>query len=132
VGVVRKGHALSKGKITAARYAAGRHIGVSRRGREQGPIDEALQAIGLERQTVAIVGEFASALALVRASDLIASVPERQTGVLRSGLFSFPLPFEAPEVTISLMWHPRMEGDAGHRWMRGVVLEVCGGKAAKW
>ena len=26
IGVVRKGHALSKGKITPARYAAGRHI----------------------------------------------------------------------------------------------------------
>ncbi|MGC4055966.1 MAG: LysR family transcriptional regulator [Paludibaculum sp.] len=125
VGVVRKGHELSKGKITATRYAAGRHIGVSRRGRDQGPIDEALRAVGLERRTVAIVGEFASALALARGSDLIATVPERQTGILSSGLFSFPLPFEAPQVTISLMWHPRMEADAGHRWIRSVVAEAC-------
>ncbi|WP_267239355.1 LysR family transcriptional regulator [Paludibaculum fermentans] len=131
VGVVRKGHVLSKGKITAARYAAGQHVGVSRRGREQGPIDDALHASGLERQTVAIVGAFASALALVRASDLIASVPERQTGVLRSGLYTFPLPFEAPEVMISLMWHPRMEADPAHRWMRGLVLDVCGGRPEK-
>ncbi|MGJ5820620.1 LysR family transcriptional regulator [Paludibaculum fermentans] len=130
VGVVQKGHALSKGKVTAARYAAGRHVGVSRRGRDQGPVDEALRAIGLERRTVAIVGEFASALALARASELIATVPERQTGILRSGLFTFPLPFDAPELTISLMWHPRMEADAGHGWMRGVVLEVCGGDQA--
>src|SRR6185295_9584755 len=32
IGVVRKGHPLSKSRITSARYAAGRHILVSRRG----------------------------------------------------------------------------------------------------
>src|SRR5918992_3505931 len=42
IGVVRKGHALSRGKVTAARYAAGRHISVSRRGLGKGAIDEAL------------------------------------------------------------------------------------------
>src|SRR2546425_3652976 len=37
IGVVRKGHALSQGEITPARYASGRHICVSRRGLDQGP-----------------------------------------------------------------------------------------------
>src|SRR4029077_15145608 len=106
VGVVRMGHALSKGRITAARYAGGRHIAVSRRGLDKGPIDEALQAFGLERQVVTIVGSFSTALALARASDLIATVPERQTGNLRAGMRSFPLPVPAPEVTISLLWPP--------------------------
>src|SRR5258707_4324170 len=32
VGVVRRGHPLSRGKITPSRYAAGRHVLVSRRG----------------------------------------------------------------------------------------------------
>ena len=35
IGVVRAGHPLGKGKVTPARYAAGRHISVSRRGLEQ-------------------------------------------------------------------------------------------------
>ncbi len=46
IGVVRKGHPLSKGKITQRRYVAGRHILVSRRGRDAGPIDEALKLLG--------------------------------------------------------------------------------------
>ena len=70
IGVVRKGHTLTKGKITAARYASGRHIYVSREGYDRGPIDEALQPFGLERQIVTIVGGFATALALARGSDL--------------------------------------------------------------
>jgi DNA-binding transcriptional LysR family regulator len=125
IGVVRTGHALSRGKITPSRYARGKHISVSRRGFDKGPIDEALKRLGLERDIVTIVGEFSAALALARASDLIATVPERQTGKLRSGMHSFPLPVAAPEVTISLLWHPRMDADPAHRWLRALVIDTC-------
>lgn len=125
IGVVRMGHTLSHGEITPGRYAAGRHIGVSRRGLDKGPIDDALDSVGLERQVVTIVGGFSSALALARASDLIASVPDRHTGKLRGGMHSFPLPFATPEITISLLWHPRMHADPAHRWLRGCVRDAC-------
>ncbi len=68
VGVVRIGHALSEGAITLSRYAAGRHISVSRRGLDKGPIDEALEPPGLKREIVTVVGSFSEALALARAS----------------------------------------------------------------
>jgi DNA-binding transcriptional LysR family regulator len=127
VGVVRPGHPLCRGRITPARYAGGRHISVSRRGLDQDPIDEALAQLGLKREiVVALGGGFSTALALARGSDLIASVPERHTGTLRAGLHSFPLPVATPEFTISLIWHPRLDADPAHRWLRGVVREVCG------
>ena len=125
IGVVRKGHALSRGEITPSRYAAGRHVYVSRQGRDKGPIDDGLSSLGLERKIVTIVGGFPAALALARASDLIASVPERHTGNLRTGMHSFPLPVPAPEITISLLWHPRLHADPAHRWLRSLVLDTC-------
>jgi DNA-binding transcriptional LysR family regulator len=127
IGVVRKGHPLSKSRITSARYAAGRHILVSRRGLDKGPIDidEALKPLGLERQIVTIVGGFSAALALARTCDLIASVPERHTGNLRAGMHSFPLPVPMPEITVSLFWHPRLDADPAHRWLRGCVRDAC-------
>lgn len=125
IGVVRTGHALSRGEITPSRYAAGGHICVSRRGQDRGPIDAALQPLGLERKIATIVGGFATALALARASDLIASVPERHTGNLRAGMHSFPLPVALPEITVSLLWHPRLDADPAHRWLRGHVRAVC-------
>lgn len=127
VGVVRAGHALSDGDITADRYAAAGHVDVSRDGSGVGPVDEALQASGLERRIVTFVGSFSTALALARATDLIATVPERHTAGLRTGLQSFALPVAVPEITVSLLWHPRFDGDAAHRWLRGVVREVCAG-----
>jgi DNA-binding transcriptional LysR family regulator len=125
IGVVRKGHSLSKSRIAPSRYAAGRHILVSRRGLDKGPIDEALKPLGLERKIVTIVSGFSAALAIARASDLIASVPERHTGNLRAGMHSFALPVSTPEITVSLLWHPRLDSDPAHRWLRGCVREAC-------
>jgi len=125
VGAVRMGHPLSKGKITPSRYAAGRHIFVSREGLDKGPIDEALLPFGLERKVVTIVGGFSTALGLARASELIASVPGRHTGNLRAGMYSFTLPVSTPEFTVSMLWHPRLDADPAHRWLRRHVKDVC-------
>jgi DNA-binding transcriptional LysR family regulator len=131
IGVVRMGHPLAQGEMTAGRYARGSHVCVSRRELERGPMDEegpvdqALMPLGLERRIVTIVGGFSMALALARATDLIATVPERHTGRLRDGMYSFPLPVATPEFTVSLLWHPRLDADPAHRWLRGCVQDVC-------
>ena len=125
IGVVRKGHPLSEGEITAARFAAAAHVHVSRRDGDKGPIDDALAGLGLERQVATIVGGFSAALALVRASDLLACVHERHTGVLYAGMHSFELPVPVAPFTVSLLWHPRLDGDPAHRWLRGCIRGVC-------
>lgn len=125
IGVVRKGHALSRGRVTPARYAASPHILISRRGAGRAPVDEALARLGLARDIVAIVGGFAAAMALARGSDLVATVPERHAQALRAGMHSFVLPFPVPKITVSLLWHPRLDADLAHRWLRGCVREIC-------
>lgn len=126
IGVVRKGHSISKGKVTPAKFVRARHINISRRGLERGPVDEELERRGLERNVVAVVGGFATAISLVQAADLLAVVPERQTGNLRKGLHSFALPFPIKGVTVSMLWHPRMDADPGHRWLRQFVKARVG------
>jgi DNA-binding transcriptional LysR family regulator len=125
VGVVRAGHPLSEGTVTPARYVAGRHVAVSRQGYDRGPVDDAFATMGLAREVVVSVGGFSAALGLARASDLIASVPERHTVALRAGMFAFTLPANVPEITVSLLWHPRHDADPAHRWLRGLVRIVC-------
>ena len=125
VGVVRTGHPLTRGEITPPRLALGRHISVSREGFEKGPIDEGLQPFGLDRVIATIVSGFATAVALARGSDLIATVPERHTGNLRIGMHSFVLAGTTPEFTVSMLWHPWLDADPAHRWLRGCVRDVC-------
>ena len=125
IGTVRTGHPFCRGRMTAARYAAGKHIGVSRRGLGLGPVDAALKVLGLEREVATVVSGFSTALALARATDLVATVPERHTGNLRDGMQAFLLPVAAPEFTVSMLWHPRMHADPAHRWLRGCVRDIC-------
>jgi DNA-binding transcriptional LysR family regulator len=40
-------------------------------------------------------------------------------------MHSFPLPVSTPEVTVSLLWHPRLDADPAHRWLRGQVRDAC-------
>lgn len=125
VGVVRKGHPLTRGKVTPERYAAGAHVLVSRRGLEMGPVDQALEQRGLARHVAVTVGGFGPAIALAGESDMIATVPEKHTRALWRNLHHFALPLPVPEFTISLFWHPRLEADPAHRWLRSIVAAVC-------
>lgn len=125
IGVVRPGHPLSQIEVSAADYAMGAHIGVSLHDLDHGPMEQALGALGLSREIVTSVPGFSAALGLARSSDLIASVPERYTTRLRTGMHSFALPFALPGFTIAMLWHPRMDADPVHRWLRGCMREVC-------
>jgi len=126
VGVVRSGHPLSRGDVSVERYAAGQHVYVSRRGQDRGQIDDLLESQGLTRQITTIVAGFAAAIALARDTDLIASVPERYTAHQPEGLHRFALPLTLPTFTVAMLWHPRLDADLAHRWLRGCLREVCG------
>jgi DNA-binding transcriptional LysR family regulator len=131
VGVVRAGHPLAKVRVTATRYAAAEHIQVLRRGLHSSEIDEAVCAAGFERHITVIVNGFSSAIALARETDLVATIPERHTAGLCKGMQSFPLPVAIAPFTISMLWHPRMDGDLAHRWLRSRLRAACALDASK-
>lgn len=130
VGVVHEGHPLTAGEVTPERYVGAEHVHVLRRGLHSTDIDDAVGDAGLQRTIVIIVQGFAAALALANETDLVATVPERHTARLRKGMFVFPLPLDVPTFTLSMLWHPRMDGDLAHRWLRGHIRAVCSDKPA--
>ena len=125
IGVVRADHPLTQGQISAKRFAEGGHVLVLRRGLHGDEIDEASRLAGFERRISTVVSGFATALALARETELVATVPERHTEGLRKGLYCFDLPIDLAPFTVSMLWHPRMDGDPAHRWLRGCVRRVC-------
>ena len=131
LGVVRQGHPLLEAAITPERYASCRHVVTSRRGSFEGPVDDALKALGLRRNVVAVVPGFPDALRIAGDLDLVALVPWSCFGVspagdlsIAQGLVSFELPVSTPEITVSAMWHPRFHADPAHRWFRTLVINL--------
>lgn len=127
VGVVRPEHPLASGTITPERYAAFGHVVASRRGRSHGPVDDALAALGLTRRVVVTVPSFPAAMAVALSSDLVGLVTQSFVHARRGGLqvHDFPLPVTTAPITVSQMWHPRVDVDQAHRWLRETVLSVC-------
>lgn len=128
IGAVRRDHPLATRRpVTPEDYVAWGHVAASRRGLASGPADEALAALGLQRRIVSVVPGFPAALAIAGASDLIALVPASFliNPLLSSRFYRFALPFSTPVITVSMMWHPRMENDPGHRWLRERVSASC-------
>lgn len=125
LGVVRAGHPLTKGKVTASRYLAAEHVVVSRSGTADGAVDRPFLPADLQRNDQTLVSGFSAALALARASDLVATVPDKHTTALRDNMVSFELPIPARAFVVSMLWHPRVDADPAHRWLRTCVREVC-------
>ncbi len=134
VGAAREGHPLfAAEQITPELYAACGHVVASRRGNTNGPVDQALAALGLRRAILAIVPDFSAALAIAKASDLIALVTasfheaanrtQPESDCRRSRAFHLPVATEP--ITVSQIWHPRLDADPAHRWLRGMLLAVC-------
>ncbi|MBN9220223.1 MAG: LysR family transcriptional regulator [Mesorhizobium sp.] len=131
VGVARAGHPLLAGAgVTPERYAACKHIVASREGYVVEPIDGALERLGLGRAVAVVVPGYPDAMRIASQSDLLATVPRSCLGKAgddsaATGLESFELPLPIPEFKISAMWHPRMDADPAHRWLRDIVMSVC-------
>lgn len=128
VGAARIGHPLLSGAITPERYAACRHVAASRRGAFTGPVDAALAELGLSRNTMVVVPGFSDALRIARQSDLVALVPAsgfRRCYPSLEGISAFSLPVPTPEIAVSAIWHPRMDADPVHRWLRETVIATC-------
>ncbi|KUJ69683.1 LysR family transcriptional regulator [Streptomyces albus subsp. albus] len=126
VGVARPGHPLTEGPVTVRRYAAARHLNVSRRGRLSGPVDEALAAHGLRRRVVGTAPTIADSLFLLLRGDTVGLALERvdAPAVAALGLRTFTVPLDLPPVPLAMAWHPRHEADGGHRWLRALVSGV--------
>jgi DNA-binding transcriptional LysR family regulator len=131
LGVAAAGHPLVRGRVTAERFAAARHVEVATLPGEELAVDTALAARGLRRHVALVVpSAFAALLACAR-SDLVACAPERTARAMGGalGLRVFTLPLPLPAAPLRLAWHPRQDADSAHRWLRATLLAVMEGRS---
>lgn len=129
VGLAREGHPIFEQAMTPQRFAGFDHISVSRRGRARGPIDAVLAELNLERRVLFTTPTFYSAIFALADSDLILPLmPQlllRTLEPLGLKLKAFELPIALQPVEICQAWHPRLDNDHAHRWLRRTLKNLC-------
>lgn len=126
VGVVNNQHPLARlAHVSAEDLVAYPHLSVSRRGRTRGPLDLELEKIGLQRKVPLVVPGFQAAMQLASTSELVAVIPRRfvEWSLPLLPLSIFTLPVVTPSGEFSQAWHPRVNNDQVHRWLRQQVQE---------
>lgn len=128
VGVARANHPIFDDEITPERLTRWEHINVSRRGKAVGPVDAALEMQGLRRHVALVLPNPYTALFALQDSDLLLPLPQHLANTaLSAGLhirvFDLPTPLET--VLLTQAWHPRLEGDPAHQWLRQTIHTLC-------
>jgi DNA-binding transcriptional LysR family regulator len=98
------------------------HVTVTSSGDDTLFIDDALAEQGLARHIWASV-PLHSLLSVLIGSKALAVVPRRvaQDFTSTSPLIVRSLPFISPRVSLSIIWHRRLDGDPAHRWLRATL-----------
>jgi DNA-binding transcriptional LysR family regulator len=120
VCVVRKDHPAVKKRLTLDEFVAMSHVQIAPRGRAGGYVDGVLAERGLSRRVVRAVPFFLAALRLTAKTDYVLTVSERVAKATAEdfGLRILEPPLELSPYALKQVWHPRWDGDAGHRFLR--------------
>jgi DNA-binding transcriptional LysR family regulator len=129
--VLRAGHPLLEGELTAARLAAHPAVLVSPRGEAHGIGDEAMARLGLERRVAVTVAHFLLAAFLVRDGELTLFFPERLARLVAPplGLVVLPPPLDLPSFTSRMLWSRRHDRDPPSLWLRDAVRRAVAAQA---
>ncbi len=137
VCLVRKGHPLTKRRLTLREYARARHIQLSplqpvRRlpisfsAQRQPSVAQALERLGEKIIVEVRVPYFSSVGPIVENTDLIATLPlemARRTKTPTTRIVSAPSEFLG--VAYHQIWHSRNDSSPIHDWARRVIRELA-------
>ena len=127
VCAVRHDHPTVGKRLSLVDFVRLSHIQVAPRGKPGGYLDDVLRERGLERTVARAVPYFVTALTLTAETDYVVTVSERMAKALapRLGLKIFEVPVPLRPYALSLVWHPRFDGDEGHRFLREVLARAA-------
>ncbi|MDU8929454.1 LysR family transcriptional regulator [Alisedimentitalea sp. MJ-SS2] len=102
------------------------HVLFSPEGRTTGMGDDALAAVGRDRQVVMTMPVFSGVYNAVAESDLIALLPTQLANRVapRLGLSLYQAPMPLPTPTLCMMWHRRATSSPAHAWLRDQIAVI--------
>lgn len=125
--------------FTLENYLNASHIWVSKTGfgvgvgmnpkdvQRLGWVDEALNEIGFQRNISVFTRHYQVAMLLAKQHDLIATLPSKAARLNNdsSKLVSKEPPFAIPEFDLKMAWSPLLHHNAGHQWLRRLIVDVA-------
>jgi DNA-binding transcriptional LysR family regulator len=124
VCVVADVHPLAgRERLTLPDYLTCRHLIIDLVDGRQPAIDRVLAAHGTPRRAGLILPIHTTAPLVLPGTDLVLNMPERLVGRYAHAeeLRVLPAPAELATMTYGMTWHPRLDFDPVHRWLRGTV-----------
>jgi DNA-binding transcriptional LysR family regulator len=122
--------------LNLAQYMKAEHISISILGGIQVAPDKPLAAMGHHRQVAIHVPYFETAIRSVQRTKLIATVPRRFVEGMQTNpaIKILKPPPEISGFRYVMTWHPRLNTDAAHAWLRATIRQIGatvakGGKA---
>ncbi|AHL75511.1 LysR family transcriptional regulator [Stutzerimonas stutzeri] len=111
---------LRPGPLTLDEYCARPHALVSFSGDLSGNIDLDLACLGRSRRVVLAVPQFGSLRALLRNTEMIATVPDYAACILAEdgSLRADDTPFEVNRAELSMAWGGAYDSDPAETWLR--------------
>lgn len=127
VCVARRGHPGLGGVLSLDKFIELPHIQIAPRGKPGGYVDDVLEAQGRRRVVARAVPYFMTALQWAAQTDYILTLSERlaQRWAPSLGLDIFEPPVALRPYALSLVWHPRFDGDPGHGLLREVLVAAA-------
>jgi DNA-binding transcriptional LysR family regulator len=127
VVAVRPQHPLARrAAMTIERFCHYDHIVVSPTGGSfEGPTDQALARLKLRRRVRYSVSSFLLLPEILQTDDLIAVVPSRLLRESDKRFIVLKPPVAVPGFDVIAVWHPRVDRELPHRWLRNRIVEVA-------
>jgi DNA-binding transcriptional LysR family regulator len=128
VCVVALDHPLAgRPALTLDDYLACRHVAIDVTAGTQPAIDRVLAARGTPRDVASIMPFHAVAPLTLPGTALMVTLPSLLVPSLagRERLSVVPAPPEIETLSYRMAWHPRVDSDPGHRWLRSVVRSAA-------
>lgn len=122
----RKGHPRGPTPPDLDTYCALRHVLVSLDGGGfHGFMDDYLQKLGRQRQVAVSVPQYHLMPDILEATDYVGVMPSRLVRRFSGRLDAFELPIPTHDISLHASWHPRMQADAAHHWLRERVAAIA-------
>jgi DNA-binding transcriptional LysR family regulator len=124
VAVMRRGHPKAGARLTRRLFETLDHISVASPYTGYRTMEHAFAEHGIRQTPKLTIPNYTSVPDVIAGTDLLVVAPSRVARVLAAGrgLKSRALPIPVPVFSVRVHWSARHEANAGHAWMRELLI----------